>query len=172
MLKHRRENKMIHVLHCCRCGSYSTPNHYQLKDGGALCGFCGDKNPLGNLVRLPLMLVTSPHIIYVAFTRSGKHAHGLHTDLGTCWRRHSSTSGSPKSNSPTTKTACGGGDKARANSRSSRTGRTCCGSTTGGSDYRLLLGWPEGKWPGMRFTMPHSYRRGIAARTRPRNTSA
>jgi hypothetical protein len=83
VLKHRLENKIIHVLHCWRCSSYSTPNRYQLKDGGALCGFCGDKNPLGNLVRLPLMLVTEPHTIYVAFTRSGQHAHGLHTDLKT-----------------------------------------------------------------------------------------
>jgi hypothetical protein len=69
VLKHRRENKIIHVLHCWRCSSYSTPNRYQLKDGGAVCGFCGDKNPLGNMVRLPLMLVTEPHTIYVAFTR-------------------------------------------------------------------------------------------------------
>jgi hypothetical protein len=53
MLKHRRENKIIHVLHCWRCSSYSTPNRYELKEGGALCGFCGDKNPLGSLVRLP-----------------------------------------------------------------------------------------------------------------------
>jgi hypothetical protein len=83
VLKHRRENKIIHVLHCWRCSSYPTPNRYQLKDGGALCGYCGDKNPLGSLIRLPLMLVTEPHIIYVAFTRSGKHAHGLHTDLKT-----------------------------------------------------------------------------------------
>jgi hypothetical protein len=81
VLKHRRENKIIHALHCWPCSSYSTPNRYQLKDGGALCGFCGDRNPLGNLVRLPLMLVTEPHTICVAFTRSGKHAHGLHTDL-------------------------------------------------------------------------------------------
>jgi hypothetical protein len=81
VLKHRRENKIIHALHCWRCSSYSTPNRYQLKDGGALCGFCGDKNPLGNLVRLPLLLVTEPHTIYVAFTRLGKHAHRLHTDL-------------------------------------------------------------------------------------------
>jgi hypothetical protein len=83
MLKPRRENKVIHVLHCWRCSSYSTPNRYELKNGGALCGFCGDKNPLGNLVRLPLMLVTEPHTIYVAFTRSGRHAHALHTDLKT-----------------------------------------------------------------------------------------
>jgi hypothetical protein len=33
------------------------------------------------LVRLPLLLVTERHTIYVAFTRSGKHAHGLHADL-------------------------------------------------------------------------------------------
>ena len=83
MLKHRRENKVVHVLHCWRCASYSTPNRYQLKDGGALCSYCGDKNPLGNLVRLPLLLLTEPHNVYVAFTRSGNAAHGLHTDLRT-----------------------------------------------------------------------------------------
>lgn len=47
------------------------PNRYELKDGGALCGFCGDKNQLATRIRLPLM--PEPHT--VAFTRSGKHAH-------------------------------------------------------------------------------------------------
>lgn len=64
----------MHFLHCWRCSSYVTRNHYQLKDGGALCSFCSDKNPLGKLIRLPLILLTHPLTIYVAFTRSGKHA--------------------------------------------------------------------------------------------------
>jgi recombinational DNA repair protein (RecF pathway) len=81
MLKHKRENRIIHVLHCWRCHSYTGPNHHELRNGGAVCGHCQDRNPLGNMVRLPVILVTQPITIHVAFTRSGKAAHGLHNDL-------------------------------------------------------------------------------------------
>jgi hypothetical protein len=74
VLKHGGKTRIMHFLHCWRCSSYVTRNHYQLKDGGALCSFCSDKNPLGKLIRLPLILLTHPLTIYVAFTRSGKHA--------------------------------------------------------------------------------------------------
>jgi hypothetical protein len=83
MLKHSRENRIIHVLHCWRCHSYTGPNHHQLRDGGAVCGRCQDKNPLGNMVRLPVILITQPFTIHLAFTRSGKAAHGLHNNLKT-----------------------------------------------------------------------------------------
>jgi hypothetical protein len=28
------------------------PNHFTLKDGGAVCSLCGTKNPLGNLLEM------------------------------------------------------------------------------------------------------------------------
>src|ERR1700724_822898 len=81
MLKHRRENRIIPVLHCWRCHSYTGPNHHAVRDGGAVCGQCGDKNPLGNMVRLPVILITQPLTIPLSFTRSGTSAQGTHPDL-------------------------------------------------------------------------------------------
>lgn len=56
------------------------PNHFNLKDAAAWCGICGSKNPLGNLRKLPIMLVNDIVIIKVAFIRSGTAAHALHWD--------------------------------------------------------------------------------------------
>ena len=81
MLKRRREDKAVHCLRCWRCHSYTGPNRYALRDGGAVCGMCEDRNPLGNLVRLPIALLSQPLTISVAFTRPGGSAHALHPDL-------------------------------------------------------------------------------------------
>jgi hypothetical protein len=35
MLKHRRENKGVHCLHCWRCYAYRGPDHFKLQDGAA-----------------------------------------------------------------------------------------------------------------------------------------
>jgi hypothetical protein len=31
------------------------PNHYTLKDGGAVCNICGRANPLGNMQKLSML---------------------------------------------------------------------------------------------------------------------
>ena len=80
MLKHRRENRLVNCLLCWTCGGRMGPNHSTFKDAAAWCGICGAKNPLGNLRRLPLMLVNDLVIIKVAFTQNGTAAHALHWD--------------------------------------------------------------------------------------------
>jgi hypothetical protein len=59
------------------------PNHFTLRDGGAVCGLCGTKNPLGSLRKMSLQEVTEPSEIVVAFTRGGTIAHALHLDCKT-----------------------------------------------------------------------------------------
>jgi hypothetical protein len=59
------------------------PNHFTLSDGGAVCGLCQSKNPLGNLRKLSIQEVTTPAEIIVCFTQSGKAAHALHLDCKT-----------------------------------------------------------------------------------------
>jgi hypothetical protein len=56
------------------------PNHFALKDGGAVCGLCGTKNPLGNLQKMSIQKVTEPSEILVCFTQNGAAAHALHHD--------------------------------------------------------------------------------------------
>jgi hypothetical protein len=53
------------------------PNHFTLNDGGAVCGQCGEKNPLGNLRRMSIQEVTEPSEIIVCFTKIGTIAHAL-----------------------------------------------------------------------------------------------
>jgi hypothetical protein len=59
------------------------PNHFTLKDGGAVCGLCETKNPLANLQKMSIQEVTEPSEIVVCFTRSGEIAHALHLDCKT-----------------------------------------------------------------------------------------
>lgn len=59
------------------------PNHFILKDGGAICGLCESKNPLGNLRRLSMQEVSTPAEIIVCFTQNGKAAHAMHIDCKT-----------------------------------------------------------------------------------------
>ena len=59
------------------------PNHFTLKDGGALCGLCQTKNPLGNLRKMSIQEVTEPSEILVCFTQGGTAAHALHIDCKT-----------------------------------------------------------------------------------------
>jgi hypothetical protein len=59
------------------------PNHFTLKDGGAVCSLCGTKNPLGNLPKMSLQEVTEPSEVIVCFTRGGTIAHALHIDVKT-----------------------------------------------------------------------------------------
>jgi hypothetical protein len=80
MLKHRRENKLVNCLVCWTCHSRSGPNHFTLKDAGAICSLCGTRNPLGNLKKMSLQEVTEPSEILVCFTRGGSIAHALHHD--------------------------------------------------------------------------------------------
>jgi hypothetical protein len=83
MLKHRRENRIVNCLVCWTCGGRMGPNHFTLKDGGAVCGICREKNPLGNLRRMSIQEVTEPSEIIVCFTQAGKLAHALHIDCKT-----------------------------------------------------------------------------------------
>jgi hypothetical protein len=83
MLKQRRENRIVNCLVCWTCGGRMGPNHFTLKDGGASCGICGTKNPLGNLRRMLIQEVTQPSEIIVCFTQSGTCAHALHIDCKT-----------------------------------------------------------------------------------------
>jgi hypothetical protein len=80
MLKHRRENHIVNCLLCWKCRGRMGPNHFKLRDGGAICGICGDANPLSNLRTMPIILVNEAVTVNVAFTRSGAGAHGLHPD--------------------------------------------------------------------------------------------
>jgi hypothetical protein len=56
------------------------PNHYTLRDGGAVCGLCDTKNSFDNLQKMSIQEVTEPSEIIVCFTRGGEIAHALHYD--------------------------------------------------------------------------------------------
>lgn len=69
------------------------PNHFTLKDGGAVCSLCGSQNPLANLCKMSIQEVTTPSEIIVCFTQSGTAAHALHVDCKTVlgpWTRFTS----------------------------------------------------------------------------------
>jgi hypothetical protein len=83
MLKQRRENRIVNCLVCWTCHGRMGQNHFTLKDGGAVCGICEAKNPLGNLKKMSIQEVTEPSEIIVCFTRNGKVAHALHLDCKT-----------------------------------------------------------------------------------------
>jgi hypothetical protein len=80
MLKSKRENQIVSCLVCWTCHGRMGPNHYVLRDRGAVCGLCDTKNPLGNLRKMPIQEVTEPSEIIVCFTRSGTIAHALHVN--------------------------------------------------------------------------------------------
>jgi hypothetical protein len=119
----------------------------------------------------------------VAFTRSGKHAHSLRTDLKTAlgsWVVFASGDVLEKALVYLGMTS-DQLEKHRDGMR--RLGRGTSKVTIQPHwknllwiDYRRLrlpcfLAGPNGKWSGNKVgTMPRSYSRGIAARTRPRNT--
>jgi hypothetical protein len=87
------------------------PNHFTLKEGGAVCSLCQTKNPLGNLRRMSIQEVTEPLEVLVCFTQGGTLAHALHIDCTTVlgpgsgsnpqrrWREPSSTWAPRKSSS-------------------------------------------------------------------------
>jgi hypothetical protein len=84
MLKHRRESRLVHCLICWKCGGRAGPNHYVLEGGGATCSLCGDKNPLGNLRRMPLESIRARFEIVLCFVpRDGVSCHALHVDCRT-----------------------------------------------------------------------------------------
>jgi hypothetical protein len=83
MLKQRRENRIVSCLVCWTCHGRTGPNHFTLKEGGAVCGLCETKNPLANLQKMSIQEVTEPSEIIVCFTRSGEIAHALHLDCKT-----------------------------------------------------------------------------------------
>ena len=83
MLKQRREIRIVNCLVCWTCGGRMGPNHFTLKEGGALCSLCQTKNPLGNLRRMSIQEVTEPLEIIACFTQAGKLAHALHIDCKT-----------------------------------------------------------------------------------------
>ncbi|HTF70362.1 MAG TPA: hypothetical protein VK638_47565 [Edaphobacter sp.] len=80
MLKQKRENRIVNCLVCWTCHGRIGPNHFTLKDGGAICGLCQAKNPLGNLRKLSMLDLTEPHEIWVPWTHSGTAAHALSSD--------------------------------------------------------------------------------------------
>jgi hypothetical protein len=47
------------------------PNHFILKDGGAVCRICEAQNPLGNLRKMSIQEVTEPAEIIVCFGPGG-----------------------------------------------------------------------------------------------------
>jgi hypothetical protein len=59
------------------------PNHFTLKDEGAVSSLCGAKNPLGNLRKMSIQEVTEPAEILVCFMQNGTAAHALHIDCKT-----------------------------------------------------------------------------------------
>jgi hypothetical protein len=62
-----RENHLIHVLVCWRCGGRTGPNHHVLEGGGATCSLCGDRNPLGNMRRISVGELRAVHEIVLCF---------------------------------------------------------------------------------------------------------
>jgi hypothetical protein len=74
---------MVNCLVCWTCHARMGPNHYMLRDGGAVCGLCDTKNPLGNLRKMSIQEVTEPFEVIVCFTRGGTIAHALHIDAKT-----------------------------------------------------------------------------------------
>jgi hypothetical protein len=93
MLKHRRENRLIHVLVCWKCGGRSGPNHYVLEGGGATCSLYEDKNPLGNLRRMPVEVLRATYEIVLCFGPSRKQdgavsVMALHLDCKTVLGRY------------------------------------------------------------------------------------
>ncbi len=64
-------------LVCWTCHGRTGPNHFTLRDGGAVCSLCGSMNPLGNLRKMSIQRVTEPCEIIVCFTQSGTAAHVL-----------------------------------------------------------------------------------------------
>jgi hypothetical protein len=83
MLKSKKETRLINCLVCWTCGGRTNPNHFTLQDGGAVCGLCHSKNPLGNLRKISIQEVTTPSEIIVCFTQGGTAAHALHLDCKT-----------------------------------------------------------------------------------------
>jgi hypothetical protein len=84
VLKQSRENRTVACLTCWKCHGRAGPNHYTLRDGGAVRGLCGDRNPLGNLRQVPLGVVKAEHEIIVCYVpRDGYNVHGLHLDCRT-----------------------------------------------------------------------------------------
>jgi hypothetical protein len=66
------------------------PNNFTLSDGGAVCGLCKAKNPLGNLRKMSIQEVTTPAEIIVCFGPGGPArqpgttmANALHIDCKT-----------------------------------------------------------------------------------------
>jgi hypothetical protein len=57
------------------------PNHFTLKDAGAICSLWGSRNPVGNLKKMSFQEVTEPSEITVYFTRGGEISHALHCDV-------------------------------------------------------------------------------------------
>jgi hypothetical protein len=88
MPKYQRDSRIVNCLVCWKCHGRGGPNHYTLKDGGAVCGMCGDKNPLANLHKLPIGEVTAEHEIILNFgpdtqKDGAMKVHALHLDCKT-----------------------------------------------------------------------------------------
>ena len=83
MPKPKRADRVVACLVCWTCYGRMGPNHFTLKDGGAVCSLCGTRNPLGNLRKMSIQEVTEPSDILVCFTQGGTAAHGLHVDCKT-----------------------------------------------------------------------------------------
>jgi hypothetical protein len=83
-----RENRLIHVLVCWKCGGRTGPNHHVLEGGGATCSLCGDRNPLGNMRRLSVGELRATYEIVLCFGASRRQdgavsVMALHTDCNT-----------------------------------------------------------------------------------------
>jgi hypothetical protein len=84
MLKHHRENRVVNCLICWKCHGWAAPSHFSYAEGAAVCGMCGEKNPLANLRKLPLGAVTATREIILCFVpRNGYNVHALHIDAKT-----------------------------------------------------------------------------------------
>jgi hypothetical protein len=75
--------RIVSCLICWTCHGRMGPNHFTLKDSGAVCSLCGEKNQLGNLQKMSIQEVTEPSEILVCFTQGGTAAHALHIDCKT-----------------------------------------------------------------------------------------
>jgi hypothetical protein len=66
---------------CWKCHGIAGPNHSQLKNGGAICGMCSERNPLAKLKRIALGEFQARREVCVCFGPDTYHDGGMRFNL-------------------------------------------------------------------------------------------
>lgn len=151
------------------------PNHFTLKDGGAVCGLCQAKNPLGNLRKLSIQEARPRQRSSSASRNPGQASHALHLDCKTVlgpWITLRQGNTRQRSDRPGRDRCAGGksptidgcmGARKHSYQAAAGTKRTCSGSITASSelvcpdliDGPILFATNRDDTPlGVRFTVP------------------